>query len=433
MSAPIETLVQVALSPHGLTLLVVVNVAVLLMRLALLAATSRRLRRAEPALPSTVRKRRRLATRGSTMARGPVLVAVVLILIPHVVVGLGLDLGRRTLDQMLPATATEADLSDPASTVGTSMDTAAPGPPAEAAPGPPAATGTGVGVATGVTMDETWDLLLIGLDAGDDRTGARNDANLVVRIDPSALEVTLIGIPRNLVRVPDPASDDDCRCFERPLYALYGHGRAHPERYPGALDPGAEAVRQAIGELLGHPIDAYVAADMAAFRNVVDTLGGVEVELSEDVAQSFTDPEDVGERIAVDVGPGHHHFDGASALAYARARADSDDYRRMERQRCLVASGAPSFDGLGVAELLRLAASARGHVVSDLPRRRVAELLRLAGKVWPADVRSLGLVPPEFTSGYIDGYPEPDLEAIRSAIAGPAAEVAPGRLATEEC
>ena len=155
--------------------------------------------------------------------------------------------------------------------------------------------------------------------------------------EPRTADVTVIGFPRNLVHLPLPSSEDGCRCYRPPLYSLYEHGLANP---PSSVppSPGAKAVREVAATLLDRTIEWYFVTDLADFQHLVDAVGGIEV--SEEARGSWADPVDLSERIEVDIEPGQHLLDGSAALAYARVRADSDDYRRMPRQRCLVSSAS---------------------------------------------------------------------------------------------
>lgn len=262
--------------------------------------------------------------------------------------------------------------------------------------------------------DGIYTALLIGLDAGAGRQGARNDANLVVTVDPATGSVALVGIPRNFVRMPLPGSDD-CDCFRAPLFALYGYGQQHADRYPGSSDPGADAVRQSVAALIGREIDHYLVADLGAFLDLVDALGGVTISVDEALTDSKSDPWDIHARVSVDLAPGTHQLDGAEVLSYVRSRHDSD-YGRMARQRCVVAALNEPTSRLTPLQALDLLGTVRGRLVSDIPRQEVPALLDLARRVDRGSLRSLGLVPPTFVAARWDGYPEPDREAVRAAV-----------------
>lgn len=407
-------------SPGALTILGAINLTILGLRLGEVGLLHRTVgRHALQSPPRTARRRER--SHLQHRHRRALKLTAVAVLLPHLAIGWQLEIIRRTVVETFPVVS-----SVEAAQARTRPPVIAPAEHEGAVPPP----------LTPESLDSTGgtlDILLIGLDAGAGRTGARNDANLVVSIDPRTADVTLIGIPRNLVQVPLPSSDDDCRCYRPPLYSLYEHGLASPDNYPAAADPGAEAVREAAAALLGRTIEWYLVADLVAFQHLVDAVGGIEIEVSEQVRGSWSDPADLSERIAVDIDPGQHLLDGSAALAYARVRADSDDYRRMARQRCLVASASETAKNLSVGDALTLLESSRGTLFSDIPRTTLPALVDLVQEVERDRIASIGLVPPDYISGRVNGYPVPDVDVIRRTLSsGSSAEVVP-RKAQNEC
>ena len=420
-------LLHTVVSPVALAGLGALNLVILALRLEELRRVRRGtgshvLQRPQHRLRRPARVRLRRARRVA------ILFSVPLIAVPHLVTTLQLEAVRGTIvDAFDPVAAQPAPDQTPIPPTSTT-DVPRPVdlPVARSEKDPPA-------TALPQTADGTVDILLIGLDAGAGRVGARNDANLIVSIDTQTAEVTLIGVPRNFVQLPFPRSDDDCRCYRPPLYSLYGYGHENAADVAPADDPGAEAVREALSALIGRTIEWYVVADLAGFRHVVDAAGGIDVEVSEPVRSTFTDPEDVGERISVDIGPGQHHLDGSQALAYARTRADSDDYRRMERQRCLLASASQSAHEVTAADAVRLLATTRGEVSSSIPRDALAALVDLVQEVDTDGIGSIGLVPPDYVSGWSDGYPVPDQAEIWNALQVSGDEQQDRTAATSEC
>jgi len=423
-------LLHTIVSPSTLISLVVLNLVVLGLRLGELRILRRgrgnHILQQPVELPHRRRQRRELRRTKAVAA----MVAASVVALPHIAITWQLETVRRTVVETfeVPTASAETVVLSVAISSGDRTDDAG----HTAAPSTaPSDERQAPGLAA--TTDGTIDILLVGLDAGAGRTGARNDANMVLSIDPRTADVALIGIPRNLVQVPLPSSEDDCRCYRQPLYSLYEHGHANAELYPEAADPGAAAIREAASALLGRQIEWYFVADLAAFRHLVDAVGGIEVEVSEAVEGSWADPEDLDERVAVDIEPGHHHLDGSSALAYVRVRADSDDYRRMARQRCLVASASGTAQTISPVEAVGLLASARGELASDIPRTALPDLVDLVHRVETDRIDSIGLVPPDFVSGRVDGYPVPDVVTIREVVKDLPTGGAASRSATSEC
>ena len=204
--------------------------------------------------------------------------------------------------------------------------------------------------------------LLIGSDAGKDRWGTRTDSMMVVSTNTKTGDTLLIGIPRNLERVPFPTSN--------PLHSLYPNGYncgdeclmngiwtlARAVRpVPGVENPGRQATVDVVGEITGLDINQSVVVNLRGFRALVDAMGGVDVNVQERVCVEchtsssgrivFTS-DNKNEYIE----PGLQHLDGFHALWYSRSRAGSDDFSRMRRQRCVAGALMQQADPVGLLQ-----------------------------------------------------------------------------------
>jgi polyisoprenyl-teichoic acid--peptidoglycan teichoic acid transferase len=276
------------------------------------------------------------------------------------------------------------------------------------------------------SVHEPVTVLLIGGDAGPGRTGLRTDTMIVADVEPATGRVVLFGLPRNLVRVPLPPGPDrafGCHCFPHPLNELYAYAQEHPALFPGAASPGVNALRGAAEELLGIHIDYHALVDLKGFIDMVNALGGVTIWLTEPI---HVEVDRLGKGRggpAFDLQPGRRHLDGQTALAYARSRKTTSDYDRMRRQRCLLGALARQAD---TGRLLRafptLVRTAKRDVSTDIPLERLPGLLGAGGQQRPM-VESVGFTPPDYVSGWVSGYPVPDVARIqrttRAALRAP--------------
>lgn len=264
-------------------------------------------------------------------------------------------------------------------------------------------------------------LLLLGGDAGAGRVGLRTDTMIVASVDPASRQVALIGLPRNVTRVPLPAKAAaafPCHCFPDLLNALYRYAEANPRFFPEGPDRGAMAVTRAAEKLTGLQIDYYALVDLEGFVDVVDALGGVTVRVTEHVQDTVSAPEDGQAAPRVDVGPGRYHFDGRRALAYVRSRSADDDYHRMRRQRCLLAGLASQANMPKLLRALpRLMQVARRNVSTNIPARELPKLATLATQMRGAQVTTLGLGPPRYSGRDSRGYPVVKVAEVRAGVA----------------
>lgn len=263
---------------------------------------------------------------------------------------------------------------------------------------------------------ERLNVLLLGGDFGVGRTGVRTDTIMVASIDPDTGDAALFGVPRNMGRVPVPPGLGiwDCDCFPTLINELYAYGEDHPDRFPGTGTAGANALKLAIGELLGIPIHYYALANLDGFTDLVDAVGGVTITVTERVYDPIYPSEGGGTEV-IDIQPGTYTFDGHMALAYARSRRGSDDYDRMGRQRCVlegIVEGADAGDVL--LRFPRIADALQRSLQTDIPLDAVPELIDLLPLVDTDRVASIRFIPPDYTVGRSpEGYPLPNLERIR--------------------
>jgi LCP family protein required for cell wall assembly len=253
-----------------------------------------------------------------------------------------------------------------------------------------------------------FNVLLLGGDAGPDRSGLRTDSLNLVSIDASTGDTVIIGIPRNLMSAPMPPGPIRKQFpdgFDDLINAVYGWGQAHPEAVAASVgktgDPGASLVAASVAEFTGLRVDGWVLVDMAGFVDVIDALGGVTLNVTKAVPSpgNIVDAKhETPEWFTV----GIHELDGTDALAYSRSRDADSDYQRMARQRCVLANLAAQHGGPGLLRSWPSLASALSSTVrTNLTVSQLAGLLdRLRGGRAPS--RSIGLVPPEVPEGNWD-------------------------------
>lgn len=152
-------------------------------------------------------------------------------------------------------------------------------------------------------------ILLLGTDASAERGGTgRTDTIILTTIVPLQPYVGMLSIPRDLwVQVPGVG--------EGRINTAYFFAEANQ---PGA---GSEAALETIRQNFNVPVRYYALIRMTELIFLVDTLGGVDVELA---ASQGGLPA------------GTHHLNGLQALAFARDRSMGDDFGRMAGTQALL-------------------------------------------------------------------------------------------------
>lgn len=251
-------------------------------------------------------------------------------------------------------------------------------------------------------------ILILGADTGDDRTGTRTDTVMLASIDTRTGETVLFGLPRQTERLVFPEGSPLARIWpngyhldgepdgEQMLNAMYENVVNYPgvkQVLPPAKDPGAKVLEMAVGASLGLDVDYYVMANLNGFVEIVNALGGVTVNINKPVPVGGKNPSGGSAGFPPDrwLPPGpNQHLNGYDALWYARGRYQTDDYDRMSRQRCVVKALTQQVNlGTVLTNYEALTAAGRDVIQTDVPNRLVPALIDLATKVRKAPLRSV--------------------------------------------
>ena len=288
--------------------------------------------------------------------------------------------------------------------------------------------GSASGGAPEVGQDDPWasvprvNLLLLGSDAGVSRVGVRTDSMMVASIDTRTGDTVLIGVPRNLENAPIPASNplstlypDGYNCGDECLInGIWTLATDNAALFPGETNPGLRSIRDVIGEVLGLRIDNTVVVDLSGFADLVDAMGGVEINVQERVCigcKALSDGTIVGTTAWIE--PGVQRLDGYRALWYARSRATTDDFSRMRRQRCVTGALIAQVNpGTMLLRYPALATVLKEHVSVDIAQSHLSAWVPLVEKIQAEGrLRSLPL-----TNKVID-VGNPDYPAIHALVA----------------
>ncbi len=227
-------------------------------------------------------------------------------------------------------------------------------------------------------------VLLLGVDRREAGDVPRADTIIVVTIDPLTKDVGMLSIPRDLlVTIPGYGQEK--------INAAYPLGMSSSLTGPGLL-------RATIEYNFGIPIHYYAEVDFEGFVRIVDTLGGVVV----DVPAPIKDDEYPGEDYnytRIYFAPGLQHMDGRTALRYVRTRHDDNDFSRGYRQQQVLR--ALREQGLRL-DLLRkapqLVDALADTVRTDLSPQQVLALAKLGSEIPRERIRSFTLL--EATTSY---------------------------------
>ncbi len=236
--------------------------------------------------------------------------------------------------------------------------------------------------------DGVVNILLIGNDSRENGEDGRSDAMILLSISSRTKTIYMTSLLRDIY-VDIPGHDGNR------LNAAYAFG-------------GAELLMETIEHNFGIPVNRYMLVNFQAFANLVDAVGGIELELTRDEIEYVngylveynmltgreqgTDNMDLS---VADNGPAVVHLNGPQALAYSRNRYLGTDFGRTERQRKVLTAVIGKLPGAVLTNAGGLIDGLMPNLTTNLTKNECFRLSLMAGKLLTYDIVS-------------DNIPQPD-------------------------
>ncbi len=283
-----------------------------------------------------------------------------------------------------------------------------------------------------IAHKKPFSILLLGYAGGKHDGTYLTDSMIAARVDPSAKKIYLVSIPRDTwITIPSTAGTSD----HWKINAAYQIGlddKGYPNKpsaYTGESG-GANLAKYVTSQVLGQSIDYMVAIDFAGFKNTIDTLGGVDVQV-DTTFDDFAYPLDVVpdescghssdeiEKFTATVSAEpqlweyfscrykHLHFDkgtthmnGTTALEYVRSRhsaVDGSDFGRARRQRNLILAVKQQIMSAGfIPKVIPFIESLGNDLKTDLTLSDIKALLQYAGDIGSYEIHTYALTDKNF-------------------------------------
>jgi len=237
--------------------------------------------------------------------------------------------------------------------------------------------------------------------------GLNANTIMVAAFDAESKTGYLVSIPRDTLV--------DVQRGSRKIVSAYPVGRLGG----GGHDGGVERMRYEVATLIGFRPDFYVSIDYEAFYRLVDSVGGVEIDVP--FRMYYHDPY---QDLQIDLQPGLQILDGYNALRFARYRTGTpgisptiSDYQRIEHQQQVIAAVVSQL--LTPASILRipeLVGIFNDHVYTDLAMGELMWFANEARALGGLDSLHLYTIPMLGTSGTPYWYELADEEGILELI-----------------
>lgn len=205
-----------------------------------------------------------------------------------------------------------------------------------------------------LSNDMVLNVLLLGTDSQSAGDGGRSDSILVVSVDARHKKFKITSLMRDLwVKIPGHAQDR--------INAAYAYG-------------GPKLTMDTIKSNFGITIDRYAFVDFDNFEHIVDSVGGIDVDLSS--AEVTYINKNSGNRNGFLRGSGLMHLNGRQALTHCRNRDSiGSDYDRTRRQRDVLKAMFEKAKTLNIAQIPKLISTIAPMVTTNF---RPSEIARLA-------------------------------------------------------
>lgn len=233
--------------------------------------------------------------------------------------------------------------------------------------------------------DNVINILLVGIDGRTEdmdskKSTQHGDVQIIVSLNKETGSIKLTSVMRDLyVEIPGYKS-------KQRINVAYSRG-------------GGELAMATINKLLELNIQHYVAINFYGLASIIDSLGGIDIELTSKEAKAINDyinknlkksgydnQEKGYKRVPLERKKGVQHLDGIQAVMYARLRSVDNDFKRTERQRHLLELMLKKVldGGVSVSKIYKLVKACLPYAKTDM------NLFEMGGLAW--DVLTSGVL-----------------------------------------
>ncbi|MCR5330259.1 MAG: LCP family protein, partial [Lachnospiraceae bacterium] len=205
--------------------------------------------------------------------------------------------------------------------------------------------------------------LLFGIEEID---GAANtDAILLVSVNSRDNTIKMTSILRDTyVNIPG--------FYPNKINSVYARGARGAQTTAEAHRNGAELLEKTIEQMFRIDISGWACVNFKRFENIVDRLGGIDIELGEAEAKYLNKTNYISNPEYRNVSPGWNHLNGNQVLGYCRVRKKetlggaNNDYGRTLRHRRVINAIIKKYTSSGVTELLPILRDCLAYIYTDL-------------------------------------------------------------------
>ncbi len=244
--------------------------------------------------------------------------------------------------------------------------------------------------------DGRVNVLMMGIGGAEHDGGDLTDTLMIVSVDPVNNQAILFSVPRDLwVKMPNNYIANYQKinaAYESGKYKYLGSTDQSNENRK-AIEAGFAAADSTVERVMGVPIHYNALVNFRAFRQAVDTVGGVTI----DAPEQLYDPTMAWENgwSPILAKKGTNTFDGKHALNYVRSRETSSDFARSQRQRAVMLALKDKVLDLGTlsnpVKMSNLLNAFGDNVQTDISLTDMQRMVAIMKKIPTSSVQSVGL------------------------------------------
>ncbi len=227
--------------------------------------------------------------------------------------------------------------------------------------------------------EKRLDVLILGIRGEsnsdvEDAGGLLTDTILVASFDRDTKKTAMISIPRDLyIDLAMTAKNGKQVEVKGKINEMYEKGLSN--------GGGIDMAEKVVSKITGIYIDKTVVFNFSAFKEIVDTLGGIDIYLE----KPFKESSQWGYEFSLPAG--NNHLNGEQALYYARSRYSTNDFDRARRQQEIIVAIKNKALSLGILsnplKINALLSSLKGNVKTDFQIWDINDVLTLVPSFGP--------------------------------------------------
>ncbi len=204
--------------------------------------------------------------------------------------------------------------------------------------------------------DESFSVYISGIDVfGAIETNSRSDVNIIAVVNPTSHQILLVTTPRDYyVEIPGVSGGEKDKLTHAGIY-------------------GVDTSMATLEQLYDTDLDFYARVNFTSLIEIVDALGGVDVESE----YAFTTSYESG--MVMNVSEGTNHFNGKEALAFSRERLNvpgGDNQRGKDQQAVITAMIKKMVSPAILTGANGILNSVSGNVETNMSESQIQELIK---------------------------------------------------------